>query len=1015
MVELPELVARRWSEAKAALESSVRSGSRPGAGVDVDAILENIAGLIRSHGREELQAVVRSSGTTMRPRPRATLGGALPSGDPLVTSDIELPAAADPMMTTGVDPGGGNPFATSDRLAGAGGHEATGVYDPRPGVDGPLAATDGKTPTVDETGEYTSGGGEGASVSAEADTKPKGGRKAERKVPVVPGYEILGELGRGAMGVVYKAQQIGLRRTVALKMILAGEHAGAMQLARFEAEARAIAQIHHPNIVQIYEIGEHAGLPYFSLEFCPGGALDRKLNHEPLPPRRAAELGEQLARAVAAAHAAGVIHRDLKPANILLDAAGVPKVTDFGLARELDEADGHTRTGSVLGTPAYMAPEQAMGNMKAVGPAADQYSLGATLYDLLTGRPPFRGSSVMDTLEQVRTREPVPPAQLSPSCPRDLETICLKALQKEPAKRYPSCEALADDLRAFLDGRPIAARPVGQVEKAWRWARRNPRVAGLAAAVAVLLVALAVGGMSAAVVFENKRKEAVGLREAAEEKRVEAERARDDKDVALRAEEQARKAADQSYDLTRETVFTALDEVPAALAQAVFARGAELQVLQALGVMLEKQLGLALTRGLPDRAVMNFHMKMGDLMARQGKAAEADKHYRAALTITERLLASEQKERDKAKGNHALVLRKLGSLIRDSRRDGAADALKLYAAAAVLQRGIIEAPLSGEIPPAEARASLAGTLADTADLYRRAGVFDRALPPAEESLKLWEEVVKLPTTAYTASAPQALAEAYVLLGRIKARLGKDDEAEEALAEGVDRHRKALQAAPGNVTQQVFTARAAREYGDFLLMRGKLAEATPPHEWDLELTRGLLRTPEIMLAESELSDAYYRSATLALKKGDRPAAEKLYRRCLGLRLEVAESRRNEPRQLIRVANAQARCGQHVEAAAAMETLAAKFKDNPYEVRQAAFNLSLCAGAVSAGRPDAELTAAEKALRDRYADRALTLLEDLVGRLRFADVVQLKTDPDLDDIRSAPRFRALVQKLEAAKKP
>src|SRR5215212_6997240 len=216
------------------------------------------------------------------------------------------------------------------------------------------------------------------------------------------------------MAVVYKAVQLGLNRTVPPKMILAGGHASPTQLGRFQAEARAVAAVRHPNIVQIYEIGEHDGLPYFSLEYCPGGSLDAKVHQEPQPPRKAAELLEQMARAMKAAHDAGVIHRDIKPGNVLLDEKGTPKITDFGLAREQDEDAGNTKTGSILGTPSYMAPEQALGKTKEVGPHSDQYSLGATLYDLLTGRPPFKGTSVMETLEQVRTREPVPPAQLQP-------------------------------------------------------------------------------------------------------------------------------------------------------------------------------------------------------------------------------------------------------------------------------------------------------------------------------------------------------------------------------------------------------------------------------------------------------------------------------------------------------------------------------------------------------------------------------------------------------------------------
>jgi WD40 repeat protein/tRNA A-37 threonylcarbamoyl transferase component Bud32 len=299
----------------------------------------------------------------------------------------------------------------------------------------------------------------------------------------VPGYELLGELGRGGMGVVYKARQIKLNRVVALKMILAGGHAGAADLARFVTEAEAIARLQHPNIVQLYEVGEHGGLPYFSLEFCPGGSLDRKLGGTPLPPRQAAALVETLARAMQAAHEKGVVHRDLKPANVLVAEDGTPKVTDFGLAKKLGEAAGQTASGAVLGTPSYMAPEQALGKAKAVGPAADVYALGAILYELLTGRPPFKAATTWDTVQQVVNGDPAAPSRLQPNLPRDLETVCLKCLQKDPDRRYPSAADLADDLRRFQTGESIRARPVGYTERTWRWCLRNPWVAASLAAV----------------------------------------------------------------------------------------------------------------------------------------------------------------------------------------------------------------------------------------------------------------------------------------------------------------------------------------------------------------------------------------------------------------------------------------------------------------------------------------------------------------------------------------------------
>jgi tRNA A-37 threonylcarbamoyl transferase component Bud32 len=407
----------------------------------------------------------------------------------------------------------------------------------------------------------------------------------------VPGYEILGELGRGGMGVVYKARQIKLNRLVALKMILAGGHAGEAELMRFRAEAEAIARLQHPHIVQVYEVGEHDGLPFFSLEFCEGGSLAKKLDGTPLPPREAVRLVETLAGAVQAAHQANVIHRDLNPANVLLAGGGTPKVTDFGLAKKLDEA-GQTASNAIMGTPSYMAPEQAGGRSKAVGPAADVYALGAILYELLTGRPPFKAATMVDTLMQVVADEPVPPSRLQPTTPRDLETICLKCLHKEPGKRYGSAADLAADLRRFQAGEPIRARPAGRVERLAKWVRRQPAAAALLAVSVLAGMSLLGGGAYfTARLAERNERLADEVTRAERAEREARERAEDER----RAREEARQLAKQEATARQQADLLAKQETAARQQADVEKRAAQYQALRAEYARHAIQVNLALS------------------------------------------------------------------------------------------------------------------------------------------------------------------------------------------------------------------------------------------------------------------------------------------------------------------------------------------------------------------------------------------------------------------------------------
>lgn len=374
----------------------------------------------------------------------------------------------------------------------------------------------------------------------------------------IPGYEMLGTLGDGGMGIVYKARHLRLNRVVAIKVLRAGAHARPDQRTRFQREAVAAARLKHENIVAIHEVGEHGGQPHLVLEFVESGSLKHRLDGNPQPARSAARLVEAVARAVQHAHEHGIVHRDLKPGNILLlgqdgpaavplgsapkEEFFVPKVADFGLAKQLDGEMDPTQTGDIVGTPNYMAPEQAAGRSAEVGPAADVHALGVILYQMLTGQVPYKAENVLETLHEVRHAEPVPPRRIVTKTPRELETICLKCLQKEPARRYPTALSLADDLRRFLDGRPILARPAGSWERVFKWVKRN-RLASALIATGILIAAMVL-----AFLVELTRSNRA-LKEAGEREHRLAEDAAWERSHALRQQELAAAHLQNALDL----------------------------------------------------------------------------------------------------------------------------------------------------------------------------------------------------------------------------------------------------------------------------------------------------------------------------------------------------------------------------------------------------------------------------------------------------------------------------------
>jgi serine/threonine protein kinase len=505
------------------------------------------------------------------------------------------------------------------------------------------------------------------------------------ELPIIGGYEILSELGRGGMGIVYRARQLSLGRVVALKMMLGGEYGGPELRLRFRKEAEAVARLQHPNIVQIHEVGEESGRPFFALEYVDGKSLAQHLAGAPLAPRPAALLLRTLAQAMQYAHERAVVHRDLKPGNVLLTADGVPKITDFGLARLLGEDGGQTRTGSVMGTPSYMAPEQTRGEVHHLGPRTDVYALGAVLYECLTGWPPFRAASPLETARQVLEEEPVAPARLQPGLPRDLETICLKCLQKKLSHRYATAGALADDLGRFLDGKPVHARPVNVWEKWWKWIRRRPAAAaliGVSMAAAIILIA---GGLLYNARLHRERDKAQDNFRLALDA-VNRSYTQISEDVLLNAphmEPLRRRLLQSARDFYERFISERGDDptLQAELGRAYWRLG---NITRQTGSKIEStslferavQIQQRLAEHMPDVAEHQFDLAMsrvnlGGVLAEQGQLKRAEEEYGIALSNW-RELVRDHADREDYRSKLAHALNALGGVRRaGSHHDGA--------------------------------------------------------------------------------------------------------------------------------------------------------------------------------------------------------------------------------------------------------------------------------------------------------------------------------------------------------
>jgi hypothetical protein len=485
-----------------------------------------------------------------------------------------------------------------------------------------------------------------------AEPRPARGPVGRRSIPT--GYDLIEPLGRGGMGVVFKARQRALGRVVALKQIAAGLDADLGELARFRIEAEAAARLKHPNIVAVFDVGEQDAVPFLAMELVEGGSLADRLKAGTIEPRQGAELVATLARAVQHAHDLGVVHRDLKPANILLAADGTPKIADFGLAKRLDASAAQTGSGALLGTPQYMAPEQAGG--RDAGPSADIYALGAVLYECLTGRPPFQAATPLEALEQVRFLDPPLPSRLRPRLPRDLETVCLKCLEKEPRRRYASSAALADDLDRFLRGEPIEARPIGRGERIAKWIKRRPYQAALAVLGAAAMVGAFIG-----LIVHNSRLA------------VEIQRANESAEIARKQ----KALADGNYREARAAIGEMLNEIDSP-AFADLPRRTELtRALREKALLFYEKVIAAADSSDPVVRIDTAHAvhEAANLMIPLGRNQAAEDHLLRALRLYDTLSAEQPENLDFVASRHSIFV-KLGVMLATQDTDRALRALE---------------------------------------------------------------------------------------------------------------------------------------------------------------------------------------------------------------------------------------------------------------------------------------------------------------------------------------------------
>ncbi|MEM1067315.1 MAG: protein kinase [Planctomycetota bacterium] len=864
-------------------------------------------------------------------------------------------------------------------------------------------------------------------VDSQPDELSKNSKSKRIESPTLVGqtigdYRFDAELGRGGMGVVYKAHHLKLRRDVAIKMILGVAASDPVARERFETEARAVASLKHPNVVQLYEFGLLEESPFLALEFVRGGTLSDVIKENPLPPKEAARILEHLALAMQAAHDRGILHRDLKPANVLMEQGELPKVSDFGLAKELIDANqSETKTGTIMGTPSFMSPEQARGRVNEMSGATDQYSLGALLYACLSGRPPFMSATTIDTITQVVKEEPVPLRQLSRSIPADLETICLKTLQKEPEKRYSSCKELADDLGRFQRGEPISARPISTLERAVRWCKRNPRVAIPTGFAALFFVATAIISSWAFLTTKAQAAVIIEERDNAEEQRDEARRQKIIANEQKAKAEENQELAENQAKLALENIQFTLTDVDRLLMDKPGMSELRLSILDAVRERWD-ELDINLTGGVRGEAIptmMALRQKVAIIYRDLDELESAANEFEKLIELCRERIALKGRN-DATRTNLAKVYLAASQLER--RRGEPKAGIEMLEQSLEVVDEIIDDPKPQEGSPSvndtlELRGAIAQNLGvemlREGDLPTAERYFSKSLADNEQVLASirnqpgFNDLNDDAKDTQTAAKQISLDKSRLALAYIRLRLGKTAEALELYKSAIESRREIYDRRPTMLIMKSELAGHLKLHGKSLLWLKRVDEARPILQESLELGSEIVKAdPESVIQQRALGETLYLLASV--KRFDEQSKEQAteesiaqFERARLVRKDLFDHSDDDKNRIALMLAEAAVNNSEAVASHVSELLKGEGENSELHLEIGRAYGALALNAKTAG--DDEQT-------KNHVDRAMEAIQQSVEE-GYSDPFRLKAEWELELLQDMDEFKGLLAKLVA----